>query len=888
MGRSNRRSTALRPLLMASATAALLCAIAPASAQTVGADTTVGTQVTPGPNRFTITGGTIEGNNLFHSFRDFSPQTWSAIFDLTDISYAGSTNAVSTVFSRVTGSSVSDVNGSLQVIGGSNPDFFLLNPNGIIFGPNAQLNIGGSFVGSTAESIRFADGIEFSASSTAAVPLLTMSVPSGLQMGASSGGIQVNDTGYTALSALPLRIDSSSGLRVSPGKTFALVGSDITFTGGLVAAPAGRIELGSVQEGLVGLDPSQWALDYQNVQGFRNISLTSQSLLDASNFAFGPTGRPNVFGSQGGTIQLQGSRISAYDGSAALIQNFGNQSQGSLQVSASERIELVGKDVSNQVRSGFSTVNYGAESGGSIGMFTQQLNLTGGAAVETATFGSGNGGHISVTARDAIQINRDATGSAGGIRTYSYSSGTAGSVDVFTGRLTSTSGGISSQANGSGNGGTVRMTAAQIRMMDGSSIASTALGSGNGGDVLVEADTIEMSGVDANFSPTSITAGTINTGNAGSLTVNTRRLLVSEGGRIDSSTVASGNAGSVTVTASELVEVSGTVPGSINPSLIISSANILDPALRATLAERGVFIPEVPSGASGNVTITTPTLTVSRGAQATVRNDGPGNAGTLTVAADAIYLRDRASLTASTQEGSGGNIFLNARDVLLMRNGSRISAEARGVGDGGNITIMSPAIVAFENSDIIANAVRGDGGNIDIDTQLLLGTQFRDKLTPESDITASSEFGLSGTVSVEGFKEDPNSGLVELPADVVDGSDQIASSCASSAGNRFIASGRGGLPPSPERSASDRPWNDLRDLSAFRNQPLEQSAEAATQAQNSSVTEATAWTLDEHGQVTLMATADSTEPAVHSTATCTSQLTGQEYRQKYGLLALSS
>ena len=183
------------------------------------------------------------------------------------------------------------------------------------------------------------------------------------------------------------------------------------------------------------------------------------------------------------------------------------------------------------------------------------------------------------------------------------------------------------------------------------------------------------------------------------------------------------------------------------------------------------------------------------------------------------------------------------------------------LGNGGNIAITAPAIVALENSDIIANAFQGDGGNIDIDTQLLVGTQFRDQLTPESDITASSEFGLSGTVSVEGFKDDPNSGLIELPAEVVDGSDQVASSCADAAGNRFVASGRGGLPPRPERLASNRPWNDLRALSSFGSQPLELPVETPNQVE-APLTEATAWTIDEHGQIALIDTASRTEPIV--------------------------
>ncbi|MBE9062655.1 S-layer family protein [cf. Phormidesmis sp. LEGE 11477] len=872
MGLSKTRSTSLipvsKPFVTLAAIATMLSVIAPAVAQTVDGDPTVGTLATPGTNLFTITGGTVADTNLFHSFQDFSPQSWSAIFDLDDASYADSTSSVDTIFSRVSGSSVSNIDGLLQVIGGNNPDFFLLNPNGIVFGPDAQLDIGGSFIGSTAESIRFDDGTEFTANSAVVGPLLTVSTPTGLQMGASSRGIQVNDTGYTKLKDLPLAIDSSSSLQVMPGRTISLIGSDITFGGGMVSAPGGQIEIGAVREGVVIIDPSNYALDYRNVQRFGDMQFSSQSLINASDLLFESIDTPYAFGSKAGDISLQGRHLSFQDGSVALIQNFGSQLSGSIQVNASDVIELDGSDASGELGSGFTTNSLGSGMGADVTISAQQLLLTAGASVLAETFQSAPGGNVTVTASDAVRLEPGDVDKPNSIRTNSYGSGTAGDVSISTRRLTNVNSGVSSRTTGSGSGGNVNIAAGQLNLIDGGSISSATLGSGIGGNVLVESDVIEVGGINSGFFPSTIGASSANTGDAGKLTVSTRQLLVRDGGRVDSSTIAFGNAGSVTVTASESIEVSGTVPGSINPSLIVSSANIVDPAFRAFIAGLGILVPAVPTGASGDVTIDTPLLVVKDGAQVTVRNDGPGDAGTLRASADTIDLNNNAGITASTQQGSGGNIFLNARDVLLMRDRSRISAEAGGIGDGGNLAIITPAIVALENSDIIASAFQGNGGNIDIDTQLLVGTQFRDQLTPESDITASSEFGLSGTVSVEGFESDPSSGLVELPGEVADSSNQIASSCADAAGNRFVASGRGGLPPTPERLASNRPWNDLRDLSAFGNQSLELPIEMPIQVE-APLTEATAWTIDEHGQIALIDTASRTEPTV-SLVTCAS------------------
>ncbi|NJR63863.1 MAG: hypothetical protein HC769_36945 [Cyanobacteria bacterium CRU_2_1] len=108
---------------------------------------------------------------------------------------------------------------------------------------------------STANSLKFADGFEFSATNPQSTPLLSINVPIGLQYGANSGKIQVQGDGQGRRTTTTL-IDTTNALRVQPNQTLVLVGGDVTLEGATLKTAGGRIELGSVAgEGLVSLTP---------------------------------------------------------------------------------------------------------------------------------------------------------------------------------------------------------------------------------------------------------------------------------------------------------------------------------------------------------------------------------------------------------------------------------------------------------------------------------------------------------------------------------------------------------------------------------------------------------------------------------------------------------
>ncbi|MBW4540156.1 MAG: S-layer family protein [Myxacorys chilensis ATA2-1-KO14] len=802
--------------------------IQPIAAQIVP-DTTLPTeersQVSGDPS-VQIDGGARRGGNLFHSFSQFSIPTGGS-------AYFNNAADVQNIFSRVTGGSISNIDGVIRANGTAN--LFLLNPNGILFRPNARLNIGGSFVATTANSINFADNFQYSATNPQTAPLLTVSVPVGLQMGANPGRIEVQGNGYN-LSVLVLRFspitrnNSASGLRVPVGQSLALIGGDIDIAGGTLTAEQGHIKLGSVRNGQVSLGDG-FTFSYPGVQTFGDIRLSRQALADASG---------------GGSIQAQGNQVSLADGSLILVQNGGTQSGGTIRVNAAQSLELSGSSPDGRLLGGLYSETAGTGRGADITVSTQQLIAQSGAGTVTRSYSSGDAGNVIVNAFGSIQLIG-----------FSSTNPTFASV-------------IGSGSYSSGDGGTITVSTERLSVLDGATVSTATFGSGKGGALTVNAaEAVEIVGVTPLFTRSSVASNALNAGNAGVVTINTARLVLQNGGTVNTSTLATGNGGSVTINASEFVEVSSTMFGNPFPSRVGSSASIVVESLRQVYR-----LPDRPSGNSGSVTINTPRLNISNGSNIGVNNEGTGNAGTLQVNANSISLDRGSSITAATASGEGGNLDLNVRDFLLLRNNSQITTSARGSGNGGNIRINAGSIVAVptENSDISANSVNARGGNITVNTYGIFGIETRSQDTPLSDITATgSTSAQQGTVQLNIDRLAPTAGLVALPTTVVDSSRLIAQGCPANQGNSFVITGRGGLPPTPEQQLDDdAEWQDRRRLTVT--QPPEakdteirrrgdipnSTGEASYKPQDHStpytpVVEATSWQRTPAGKIILVA-----------------------------------
>ena len=183
-----------------------------------------------------IDGGATRGANLFHSFQEFNVGEGRGV-------YFTNPEAISKIFTRVTGNNVSNILGTLGVDGAA--DLFLINPNGIVFDRDASLDVQGSFYGSTADSILFPKGREFSVTDTQAQPILIISAPIGLGFRDSPGDI-VNRAGFTEVeNGDPIE---ETGLEVNRGEAITLVGGNVNLENGRLTAPGGRIELGGLAE----------------------------------------------------------------------------------------------------------------------------------------------------------------------------------------------------------------------------------------------------------------------------------------------------------------------------------------------------------------------------------------------------------------------------------------------------------------------------------------------------------------------------------------------------------------------------------------------------------------------------------------------------------------
>ena len=743
------------------------------------------------------------------------------------------------MISRVTGDERSDIDGTIRsTIAGA--DFYFINPAGILFGPNASLDVQGSFRVSTADELRFTDGAKFSATHLAASSF-TVAAPEAF--------------GFLGGRPESVMVDRST-LEVPAGESFSIVGGDITIDGGNSGGEQGRI---LAEAGAVTLLASGGAGDARIVDG----RLTSGS---RSDITLKDQAQIDISGDGGGAVRISGGQIVVSNGSRVVALNRGSASAaGGISVTA----DLL------RMRTGFiDAATFGAGDAGAVTVTAGRIELREAGHIDSRTFGDdssvsedGDAGPVTVTAGSI-----DISGSFSEIASDNFGDGDAGTVTVTADRieLRDNAGIRSDTQNGTGDAGSVTVKAGELVLRsalitsetgsenvaadagsvtvvvdslvfsDFGRIGSSSFGGGAAGAVTVMAESIDISelssiqsfaGARFDGQPNRggsvvVTAdrlvlrdnGAIDTfiggrGSGGTVSVAAREIELRNGGRIDSSSQGPGEGGKVTVNAERLLVVGGdprVTTGVTADSFEAGAGGAVTVAAEEIELRGGGAIRSgtFRSGDAGEVRVTAGRLLVDgRGAEASTqfsrtgilsnaseiveltgeRVPATGNAGRVSVMADEIEIREDGTISSATLgPGDAGSVTVTASVVSLVDGGS-IASFSDGAGEGGSVTIRATDTFRSAGGSVTARAAETNAGDIVITAERLIDLD-------ESEVTTSAAAGKGSGGNI----------LIDPEFVVLDGSRIVADAREGAGGNiRIVADSFVATPDSLVDASSD-------------------------------------------------------------------------------------
>ncbi|MBE9191077.1 filamentous hemagglutinin N-terminal domain-containing protein [Gloeocapsopsis crepidinum LEGE 06123] len=773
-------SQLIRNLLVLGIIGKILCVL-PAIAQIVPDETlesekSVVTSFDPVPIDF-VTGGATRGINLFHSFQEFNVNAGRQ-------AYFSNPAGIENILSRVTGKNPSSILGLLGVLGNAN--LFLINPNGIIFGSEAILDVQGSFVTTTANAVQFGNQGFFNTANPTSISLLSVNPSAFL---------------FNQIAPNSFIYQSTSFLQVPGSNSLIFLGGNVTIDGGRLFAPSGRVEIGGLAgEGKVELTINGGNLDLNFP---RDVARADVLLTNAAGIG--------VAGEGGGSIEINARDINLLGASflSAGIQ----PNLGSIDTQAGD----ITLDASGQVTLGefslvgnFVTPN-STGSGGNIYIKTESLSITEGAQIGAATVGQGDGGNIKIDARDTVTVagfnngersgilstvNIGANGNAGSISietenlflndgaqvvANTFGEGNAGSIFVQADNvsLDNASGILSSVSSGAvGDGGDINIQTRSLSLTNGSQVQAAVFreqgeipgGQGKGGNISINAsESVDLVGISSvqlpitsPFNPlkllptegfssglfTSTEKGAI--GSGGNITINTRSLQVRNGAIVNAQTLNSsdggnitlnvntftatgggqvltvsrdrGKAGNITLTATDSITLSGNDP-SFSERFERFGRDVVNNEGSAS----GLFASTDAdsTGSGGTINLGTRNLFLSDRAEISAQSLGTGIAGNISIRADESVEANNSDIATSASQSIGGAINIVAGDIRLHGDSDIRTNVASGEGGGGNIALSANSVLAFDVSDILAFARDGQGGNIILNTPVFFAENFQ-------------------------------------------------------------------------------------------------------------------------------------------------------------------
>ncbi len=535
-----------------------------------------------------------------------------------------------------------------------------------------------------------------------------------------------------------------------------------------------------------------------------------------------------------------------------------------------------------------STIESGTQiEGGDINVKARSLTLLDGATINTLIQpnAQGRSGNVNLSIQDSLSIDGES-------------------------RDTRIPSGITSMVNGQGIGGNITVDSGSLQMSGGSNIFTVLNGTGNAGSIALKVrNNLQLQGAGSQQTRIGSAVSTEGIGQGGDVRLIAGTVSLADRAKIDTYTDGAGAGGGVDVMARDRITIKGT--GRVEPiwtellSTLLLSKNLtfengfvtdqgqalfpISAVIFSTTKQTGILAGSA-IGKTGDLQLSAPNIAITDQALISANNWRIGDSGSIKLTAtegvivkDAYlfasvligkganleidapnFTLDHSKIVAGTGYATGGSITLNVPNVLLLRNETTVAAKSYNNANGGNIYINAKFVVAKpnENSDIIANAFRGRGGNIEINARSMLGMKNSSTQTSQSDISASSKFGISGEVKLNVLRSDPGSEAVKLPTEVTDSSNQIAQTCsATSRTNRLTVTGRGGIAPDlSEINRSTPVWIDSRTPN--------QSSKPQVRV-NSRMSEATSWIKNSLGQIVLVA--DSPSSLNLPAATCSSE-----------------
>jgi filamentous hemagglutinin family protein len=537
----------------------------------------------------------------------------------------------------------------------------------------------------------------------------------------------------------------------------------------------------------------------------------------------------------GGMVMVKASSLAVQNGAQIASTTAGSGIGGSVSVMTSGALVLDGMGV------GGTRIAASAEQGslgaaGDVTVGAGNLTVQGGAQIASSTAGPGKGGNVNVMVANGVALSGAGPAEASGITTSAElgSSGDAGQVVLKAGGAVALSGGaeVASSTAGAGKGGSVSVMTPGALVLDGMGVGGTRIAAsaeqgslGAAGDVTVGAGNLTVQGGAQIASSTAgpgkggvvqitdqgqlslsgaggITASSMGAGDAGSVIVDAPQITVTSGSQIASTTAGTGMGGSVNVMTPGALVLDG--QGNASTGIAASATGAQSRAGGAVMVqantltiEGGAQIASTTAGpgqggdvdvvVAGDITLPGP------GPQITAQSTGSGDAGKITVSAVRLLMSDRGRISTEAQTANGGNITLSVSDFLYLTNSQITASVNRETGNGGNVTI-DPQFVILNHSKITAQAAEGQGGNININAGLYIAST-------DSTVSATSQFGISGTVVISGPRVDVNGALVVLSTELRSAAEVLRHSCAAQAAqlqSTLVQGGRGGTPQDPD------------------------------------------------------------------------------------------